>query len=76
MTTAVTIDLAGGQLGGAARYRIELSGYLERRARRDIKVIGAQRHLTPGLAGGPRGQRGAAKPPDRAEQCRVHHARR
>ena len=47
MTTAVTIDLAGGQLGGAARYRIELSGYLERRARRDIKVIGAHRHLTP-----------------------------
>ena len=47
MTTAVTIDLAGGQLGGAARYRTELRGYLERRARRDVKVIGAHRNLSP-----------------------------
>ncbi len=47
MTTAVTIDLAGGHLGGAARYRTELSGYLERRARHDIKVIGTRRHLSP-----------------------------
>lgn len=30
MTTEVTIDLAGGQVGGAARYRTELNGYLER----------------------------------------------
>ena len=47
MTTAVTIDLAGGQIGGAGRYRTELSGYLERRARHDIRVIGAHRHLSP-----------------------------
>ena len=47
MTTAVTIDLAGGHLGGAARYRSELAGYLERRARQDIKVIGVRRNLTP-----------------------------
>jgi len=46
MTTAVTIDLAGGKVGGAARYRIELAGYLERRARRDIKVIGESRQLS------------------------------
>lgn len=46
MTTAVTIDLAGGQLGGAARYRTELRGYLARRPRRDIKMIGAHRNLT------------------------------
>jgi glycosyltransferase involved in cell wall biosynthesis len=45
--TAVTIDLAGGELGGAARYRAELTGYLERRPGHDIKVIGARRHLTP-----------------------------
>jgi Glycosyl transferases group 1 len=47
VTTAVTIDLAGGQLGGAARYRTELNGYLERRARHDIRVIGTRRHLGP-----------------------------
>ena len=47
MTTAVTIDLAGGQLGGAARYRIELSNYLDRRSRHDIKVIGLSRRLSP-----------------------------
>jgi glycosyltransferase involved in cell wall biosynthesis len=47
VTTTVTIDLAGGHVGGAARYRIELSGYLERRARHDIRVIGAHRHLGP-----------------------------
>jgi len=47
VTTAVTIDLAGGNLGGAARYRDELSGYLERRARHDIRLIGARRRLSP-----------------------------
>jgi glycosyltransferase involved in cell wall biosynthesis len=46
VTTAVTIDLAGGQLGGAGRYRTELSGYLERHARHDVKVIGTGRRLT------------------------------
>lgn len=47
MTTAVTIDTAGGQFGGAGRYRTELSDYLERCARHDIKVIGTRRHLGP-----------------------------
>ncbi len=47
MTTSVTVDLAGGQLGGAARYRIELDGYLKRRARQDVKLIGVGRHLSP-----------------------------
>jgi hypothetical protein len=47
VTTAVTIDLAGGQIGGAARYRAELTGYLERRERHDVKVIGESRHLNP-----------------------------
>jgi hypothetical protein len=47
LTTAVTIDLAGGQLGGAARYRTELRGYLERRRREDVRMIGARRNLTP-----------------------------
>ena len=44
---AVTIDLAGGVMGGAARYRSVLDQYLERRARDDVKVIGAHRRLTP-----------------------------
>jgi glycosyltransferase involved in cell wall biosynthesis len=47
VTTAVTIDLAGGHIGGAARFRTELNGYLERRARHDIRVIGQRRHLGP-----------------------------
>lgn len=47
MTTVVTIDMAGGRLGGAGRYRGELSGYLARRARHDVKVIGTRRHLGP-----------------------------
>jgi hypothetical protein len=38
--------MAGGQVGGAARYRRELGGYLERHARQDVKVIGTGRRLT------------------------------
>ena len=47
MDTTVTVDLSGGQVGGAARYRAELIGYLERHARHDIKVIGTRRQLGP-----------------------------
>jgi hypothetical protein len=47
VTTAVTIDIAGGQLGGAARYATEVHGYLRRSARDDIKVIGLRRRLSP-----------------------------
>jgi hypothetical protein len=47
VTTAVTIDIAGGQLGGAARYGTEVYGYLRRSAREDIKVIGLRRRLSP-----------------------------
>lgn len=46
MTTTVTMDLAGGQMGGAARYRVELRAYLARRPRPDIKTIGDRRNLT------------------------------
>ncbi|MCW2895532.1 MAG: hypothetical protein JWO75_5021 [Actinomycetia bacterium] len=48
MTTTVTVDLAGGQVGGAARFRAEIRKYLERSVRDDIKVIGARRNLNPG----------------------------
>ena len=47
MTTAVTTALAGGQVGGPAGFRIELSDYLDRRARHDVKVIGMRRRLSP-----------------------------
>jgi hypothetical protein len=47
MRPAVTIDMAGGQLGGAARYGTELDRYLRRKARHDVRVIGTGRHLTP-----------------------------
>ena len=47
MTAAVTVDAAGGQMGGAARYRDELLGYLERTGREDVKVIGSLRRLRP-----------------------------
>ena len=46
MPAAVTIDTAGGQVGGAGRYRKELAGYLERHARQDVKVIGTGRNVT------------------------------
>ena len=48
MTAAVIVDAAGGQMGGAARYRHELLGYLARTGRADVQVIGSQRRLTPG----------------------------
>jgi hypothetical protein len=43
----VTIDVAGGQMGGAARFRDELYRYLSDTARSDVRVIGAQRRLDP-----------------------------
>ena len=45
MTTA-TVDMAGGPIGGAGRFRAEVRGYLERSARDDIKVIGTRRRLS------------------------------
>ena len=48
MATSVTVDLAGGQMGGAARFRAEFRDYLTRSARDDIRVIGARRSLTAG----------------------------
>jgi hypothetical protein len=39
--------MAGGQIGGAARFQAEVRGYLKRSARDDIKIIGARRRLSP-----------------------------
>ena len=47
MTTSVTIDIAGGQVGGAARYANEVYSYLRRAAHEDVKVIGVRRRLGP-----------------------------
>ncbi len=41
----VTVDIAGAQMGGAARFVAELYGYLARAEREDVQVIGAARRL-------------------------------
>src|ERR1700691_4199784 len=43
--TCATVDVAGGPMGGAARFRDEFYGYLERTGRQDVEIIGAQRRL-------------------------------
>jgi hypothetical protein len=45
--TAVTIDVAGGPAGGAARFRTEVQDYVRRCHREDVRIIGAQRRLSP-----------------------------
>ena len=47
MTADVTVDVAGGPFGGAARFRSELYRYLERTGRRDVRIIGTERRLDP-----------------------------
>jgi glycosyltransferase involved in cell wall biosynthesis len=48
VTPAVTVDAAGAQMGGAARYLDELRGYLARTGREDVKIIGSRRRVGPG----------------------------
>ncbi len=48
MTAAVTVDAAGAQMGGAARYLEELRGYLVRTGREDVEIIGSRRRVGPG----------------------------
>ena len=48
MTAAVTVDAAGAQMGGAARYVDELRGYLARTGRPDVEIIGSLRRVGPG----------------------------
>jgi glycosyltransferase involved in cell wall biosynthesis len=47
MPAAVTVDAAGGQVGGAARFKVELRRYLSHTRRRDVHVIGAERQVDP-----------------------------
>jgi len=48
MTGTVTVDIAGAQLGGAARFGAELHSYLARTGRKDVTVIGINRRVDPG----------------------------
>jgi glycosyltransferase involved in cell wall biosynthesis len=48
MSAAVTVDAAGAQMGGAARYLDELRGYLDRTGREDVEIIGSLRRVEPG----------------------------
>ena len=47
MTAAVTVDAAGGKMGGAARYLDELRGYLQRSGREDVEIIGSRQRVRP-----------------------------
>ena len=47
MTATVIVDVAGGPMGGAARYRAEVLRYLNRSGREDVQVIGAGRRVDP-----------------------------
>lgn len=46
MAGEVVVDVAGGQEGGAARYRNEFERYLVVENRDDVRVVGLGRHLT------------------------------
>ena len=48
MTPAVIVDAAGGRVGGAARFRVELHRYLAQTERRDVQIIGAERRVDAG----------------------------
>jgi glycosyltransferase involved in cell wall biosynthesis len=42
------VDIAGAQMGGAARYAAELRSYLKRSTRPDVQVLGGSRNVGPG----------------------------
>ncbi|MGA8110295.1 MAG: glycosyltransferase [Acidobacteriaceae bacterium] len=48
MPPAVVVDAAGGQIGGAARFKLELHRYLAQTGRQDVHIIGAKRQVDPG----------------------------
>jgi glycosyltransferase involved in cell wall biosynthesis len=47
MAFAVIVDSAGGQMGGAARFKVELHRYLSDTGRKDVHIIGADRRVDP-----------------------------
>jgi glycosyltransferase involved in cell wall biosynthesis len=46
-SAAVIVDVAGAQMGGAARFKAELDRYLSRNGRDDVEVIGSSRRVSP-----------------------------
>lgn len=48
MTATVFVDAAGGTVGGAGRFRVELYQYLARSGREDVRLIGAFRRIDAG----------------------------
>lgn len=47
MTASVIVDVAGGDMGGAARFRDEVYRYLERTGRQDVQIVGMRRRVDP-----------------------------
>ena len=47
MSVPVTVDVAGGPMGWAARFRDELYRYLKGAQRTDVSIIGGERRLSP-----------------------------
>ena len=47
MNATVFVDAAGGTVGGAGRFRVELYQYLARTGREDVRLIGAFRRIDP-----------------------------
>jgi hypothetical protein len=47
MPAAVIVDAAGGQIGGAARFKVELRRYVAQSGRVDVRIIGAERRVDP-----------------------------
>lgn len=47
MAASVIVDVAGGDMGGAARFRDEVYRYLERTGRQDVQIVGARRRVDP-----------------------------
>lgn len=47
MSATVTVDVAGGATGGAARFRAEFYNYLAHTGRQDVQVIGDRKRVTP-----------------------------
>jgi hypothetical protein len=47
VSATVFVDAAGGTVGGAGRFRVELYQYLARTGREDVRLIGAFRRIDP-----------------------------
>ena len=71
MSGTVILDIAGAQMGGAARYAAELRSYLARSERMDVRVIGLGRRVNSGLAAAARDFNAERSPPRSSQQCEL-----